>query len=101
MEFLRKLPIPKDVKEQYPITEKMAQVKALRDKEIADVFKGESDKFILIIGPCSADSREPVLDYIGRLKKVQEEVKDKILIIPRIYTNKPITFCFLKSPTTC
>jgi len=91
MEFLRKLPIPKDVKEQYPITEKMAQVKALRDKEIADVFKGESDKFILIIGPCSADSREPVLDYIGRLKKVQEEVKDKILIIPRIYTNKPRT----------
>ncbi len=91
MEFLRKLPIPKDIKEQYPITEKMARVKAERDKEIADIFESKSDKFILIIGPCSADSREPVLDYIGRLKKVQDEVRDKILIIPRIYTNKPRT----------
>ncbi len=91
MEFLRKLPIPKDIKEQYSITEKMADVKAKRDKEIAEVFEGKSDKFILIIGPCSADSREPVLDYIGRLKKVQDEVSDKIIIIPRIYTNKPRT----------
>lgn len=91
MEFLRKLPIPKDVKEMYPITPEMEAVKKSRDEEIRKVFLGESDKFILVIGPCSADSREPVLEYIGRLSKVAEQVKDKIIIIPRIYTNKPRT----------
>ncbi len=91
MNFQRKLPIPKDVKAEYPLTEKMIAEKAARDKEIADVFEGKSDKFILIIGPCSADHREPVLDYISRLKRISEEVSDKIIIIPRIYTNKPRT----------
>ncbi|MBQ9860158.1 MAG: 3-deoxy-7-phosphoheptulonate synthase [Clostridia bacterium] len=91
MQYNRKLPIPKDIKEQFPVSEKMAQVKAQRDEEIKAVFVGESDKFLLIIGPCSADHREPVLDYIGRLRTVQDKVADKILIIPRIYTNKPRT----------
>jgi 3-deoxy-7-phosphoheptulonate synthase len=91
MNFQRKLPIPKDVKAEYPLTEKMIAQKAARDKEIADVFEGKSDKFILIIGPCSADHRDPVLDYISRLKRISEQVSDKIIIIPRIYTNKPRT----------
>lgn len=91
MDFLRKLPVPRDVKAEYPITDELAAVKEKRDKEISDVFLGESDKFILIIGPCSADNSEAVLDYIGRLKTVADEVKDKIIVIPRIYTNKPRT----------
>jgi 3-deoxy-7-phosphoheptulonate synthase len=80
-----------DVKGQYPVTEEMAKIKAERDREIADVFSGKSDKFVLIIGPCSADNSEAVLDYIGRLKTVADKVKDKIIIIPRVYTNKPRT----------
>ena len=85
MEFKRKLPIPMDIKAEFPVSEKMAAVKAERDEEIAKVFRGDSDKFILVIGPCSADNREAVMDYIGRLKKVSEQVSDKIIIIPRIY----------------
>lgn len=91
MEFLRKLPIPQEIKKQYPLSEKMHEVRSRRQEEIAAVFRGESDKFILIIGPCSADNEEAVLDYIGRLKGVADEVSDKIIIIPRIYTNKPRT----------
>ncbi len=91
MNFLRKLPIPQEIKEQFPISEKCAAVKAERDRMIADVFTGSSDKFLLIIGPCSADNEISVMDYIGRLVGLQEQVKDKILIIPRIYTNKPRT----------
>jgi len=91
MNFHRKLPIPQKVKEEFPLTERMAQVKAQRDAAIKDVFDGKSDKFILIIGPCSADHREPVLEYISRLSRIGEQVSDKILIIPRIYTNKPRT----------
>ncbi|MBQ3053017.1 MAG: 3-deoxy-7-phosphoheptulonate synthase [Clostridia bacterium] len=91
LNFVRKLPIPKQVKTRYPVTEDLAAIKAQRDEEIKKIFTGESDKFILIIGPCSADSKEPVLDYISRLRTVEDEVKDKILIIPRIYTNKPRT----------
>ncbi len=91
MEFLRKLPIPQEIKKQYPLSEKMEQVKLQRQEEIAAVFKGESDKFILIIGPCSADNEEAVLDYIGRLRGVADEVSDKLIIIPRIYTNKART----------
>ena len=67
MEFVRKLPIPKDVKEEFPLTEKMAQVKKARDEEISAIFDGESDKFLLIIGPCSADQREPVVEYISNM----------------------------------
>lgn len=91
MTFIRKLPVPKEIKQQMPLTEKGAELKKKRDEEIASVFTGESDRFLLIIGPCSADREEPVLDYVSRLAKVQEEVKDKIIIIPRIYTNKPRT----------
>lgn len=91
MHFHRKLPIPKLVKEEYPLTQRMEQVKVERDAAIRDAFDGHSDQFILIIGPCSADSREPVLEYMARLRKVADQVQDKILIIPRIYTNKPRT----------
>jgi 3-deoxy-7-phosphoheptulonate synthase len=91
MKFLRKLPIPQDVKTEYPLTEAMARVKAERDEEIRRIFGGESDKLLLIIGPCSADAREPVLEYISRLARLQERVQDKLLIVPRIYTNKPRT----------
>ncbi len=91
MNFQRKLPIPQEVKAEYPLTEKMIQVKAERDVAIKAVFEGKSDKFILIIGPCSADHSEPVLEYISRLRRVQEQVADKVIIVPRIYTNKPRT----------
>ena len=91
MNFHRKLPIPQDVKKDYPLTERMTEVKAARDEAIRAVFDGSSDKFILVIGPCSADHSEPVLEYISRLRKIEEQVKDKIIIIPRIYTNKPRT----------
>ena len=91
MTFHRKLPIPQEVKKEYPLTEYMKQIKAARDEAINAVFDGSSDKFILIVGPCSADHSEPVLEYISRLRKVQEKVSDKIIIIPRIYTNKPRT----------
>ena len=91
MNFHRKLPIPQEVKKEYPLTERMEQVKAARDEAIRAVFDGSSDKFLLVIGPCSADHREPVLEYISRLRRVREQVADKIIIIPRIYTNKPRT----------
>lgn len=91
MEFKRKLPTPKEIKEMYPLSEDLAKIKEENDKEIAKVFKGESDKLILIIGPCSADREDAVIDYIKRLRVIQEQVKDEILIIPRVYTNKPRT----------
>ena len=91
MNFQRKLPIPQEVKNEYSLSNKMVQVKAERDAQIREIFHGVSDKFILIIGPCSADHSEPVLEYVSRLRKVQEQVADKIIIIPRIYTNKPRT----------
>ena len=91
MKFIRKLPIPMDVKAQYPLKAEYAEKKILRDREIADVFEGKDDRMILIIGPCSADREDAVLDYITRLAGVQEKVADKLLLIPRIYTNKPRT----------
>lgn len=91
MHFHRKLPIPQEVKKEFPLTEQMIKVKEERDEEIRQVFDGTSDKFILIIGPCSADHSEPVLEYIGRLRRVADKVADKMVIIPRIYTNKPRT----------
>ena len=90
-EFVRKLPTPKEIKDEFPVPEHVMNKKSLRDKEIADVITGKSDKFIVIIGPCSADNEDAVLDYTLRLKKVQEKIKDKIIIIPRVYTNKPRT----------
>jgi len=91
MNFKRKLPIPMEIKEQYPLSYKLEQLKAKRDTEIKSIFEGKDDRFILIIGPCSADHDDSVIDYISRLRTVQEKVADKILIIPRIYTNKPRT----------
>ena len=91
LEFKRKLPIPQQIKSRYPLTPELEKIRDERAGEIRDIFSGKSDKFVLIIGPCSADNREAVLEYIGRLRTVQDEVKDKIFIIPRIYTNKPRT----------
>ena len=91
MTFHRKLPIPQEVKKEFPLTEKMEAVQAARDEQIKAVFTGESDKFLLIVGPCSADHKEPVLEYISRLRRLEDQVKDKMIIIPRIYTNKPRT----------
>ena len=91
MKFIRKLPIPMDIKAEYPLTPELAKIKADRDEEIKKVFRSESEKFLLVIGPCSADYEEAVLDYISRLRRVQDQVSDKILIIPRIYTGKPRT----------
>ena len=91
MTFNRKLPIPKEIKELYPLTERISEIKKTKDKEIADIFEGKDNRLLLIIGPCSADKEDSVMDYIGRLARVQEQVKDKVFIIPRIYTGKPRT----------
>ncbi|MBQ4465412.1 MAG: 3-deoxy-7-phosphoheptulonate synthase [Oscillospiraceae bacterium] len=91
MEFIRKLPVPQEIKKEYPLSVAFELVKKQRDEEIARIFTGESDKLILVIGPCSADREDAVMEYIHRLARVQEQVKDKIFIIPRIYTNKPRT----------
>ena len=90
-EFVRKLPTPTEIKKEFPVPEHVVKRKIERDKEIADVITGKSDKFLAIIGPCSADNEDAVLDYTLRLKKVQEKIKDKVIIIPRVYTNKPRT----------
>ena len=90
-EFLKKMPTPAEIKEEFPLPENLVKLKADRDDMIKKVFTGESDKFLLVIGPCSADNEDAVTDYVSRLTKVQEKVKDNILIIPRIYTNKPRT----------
>ncbi len=91
MHFYRKLPIPMDVKAEFPITAEIEKARADSVAEMKKIFSSESDKFILIIGPCSADNEDSVIDYIYRLRKVQDKVSDKILIVPRIYTNKPRT----------
>ena len=91
MEFLRKLPIPREVKEQFPLSDKVKKIKEERDQTIKNIFAGKDNRLLLIIGPCSADNEDAVLDYISRLRKVQDKVIDKVYIIPRIYTNKPRT----------
>ncbi|MBR4873357.1 MAG: 3-deoxy-7-phosphoheptulonate synthase, partial [Clostridia bacterium] len=85
------LPIPMEIKEQYPMTADLTALREVRNEEVKAIFRGELDKLILVIGPCSADSEDSVMDYISRLRKVQEQVNDKIFIIPRIYTGKPRT----------
>lgn len=90
-EFVTKLPTPAQIKEQYPISEKIHKLKEQRDQEIRDVFTGKSQKFLAVIGPCSADNEDAVCDYVSRLRKVQDKIADKVLIIPRVYTNKPRT----------
>ena len=91
MKFTRKLPVPKEIKEQYPLTENLCRVKRERDALISDVFTGKNDKMVLVIGPCSADREDAVLDYCERLAALQEKVEDKLVLIPRVYTNKPRT----------
>ena len=89
--FLKQLPTPEEIKKAYPLSKELKELKAARDKMILDVISGKDDRFLLIIGPCSADREDAVCDYVNRLTKIQEDVKDRIIIIPRIYTNKPRT----------
>lgn len=91
MHFEKKLPIPAEIKQQNPVSESARQIKDEIDRQLRAVFTGQSDRFVLIIGPCSADNEEAVLEYLGRLAGVQEKVGDRLLIVPRIYTNKPRT----------
>ena len=91
MNFIRKLPTPKEIKQLYPLSEELEKIRDKNFEEIKNVFLGKSDKFILIIGPCSADREDSVLDYMKRLKAVSDKVNDVLLIIPRVYTNKPRT----------
>ncbi len=91
MKFYRKLPIPKEIKEQFPVSEEIAALRDRKIHEMKDIFSGKDDRFMLVIGPCSADREDAVMDYIYRLKRVQERVQDKVMLIPRIYTNKPRT----------
>lgn len=91
MDFKRKLPTPKEIKELYPLSEELAKIKEANDKEVKDIISGNSNKLLLIIGPCSADREDAVLDYMKRLREVYEKVKDVIFIVPRVYTNKPRT----------
>ena len=91
MHFKRKLPVPRDIKEQYPLTKDLAWMKENRDRMIADVFTGKDKRLVLIIGPCSADREDAVMDYCTRLAGLQERVADKLILIPRVYTNKPRT----------
>ncbi len=90
-EFVKKLPTPEEIREGYPLPRKLAEIKEKRDAQIADVITGASNKFLVIIGPCSADNEDSVCDYVNRLARVNEKVKDKLILIPRIYTNKPRT----------
>lgn len=91
MKINTELPRPIELKNEYPLSEKIKEIKAKRDREIRDIFTGESDKFVVIIGPCSADNEDSVCDYVNRLAKLNEQVSDKLMLIPRIYTNKPRT----------
>jgi 3-deoxy-7-phosphoheptulonate synthase len=91
MDFIRKLPIPMEVKEKYPVSYKASQTKSKIDSEISDIFTGKSKKLLIIIGPCSADREDAVFEYCTRLRILQEKVSDKLVLIPRIYTNKPRT----------
>ncbi|MBQ6993629.1 MAG: 3-deoxy-7-phosphoheptulonate synthase [Lachnospiraceae bacterium] len=90
-EFIRKLPTPDEIKEQFPLSSQLQELKKNRDEEIKKVFTGENNKFLVIVGPCSADNEDAVCEYVSRLAKVNEKVKDKLILIPRIYTNKPRT----------
>ena len=91
MKVNAELPLPADLKAEYPMPEKSKEIKKERDKEIRDIFTGKSDKFIVLVGPCSADNEDSVCEYVNRLAKVNERVSERLMIIPRIYTNKPRT----------
>ena len=91
LSFIKQLPTPDEVKEQIPVPEKLKKAKAIRDTMIQDIFTGKSDKFLVIVGPCSADNEESVCEYTNRLARLQEKVKERVVLVPRIYTNKPRT----------
>ena len=91
MNFKRRLPVPKEIKERYPLTPALAAVKTRRDRELAEIFTGRSGRMVLLIGPCSADREDAVLDYCTRLAALQEQVQDSLILVPRVYTNKPRT----------
>ena len=91
IKYISNLPSPEEIIAKYPLREDLKGKKKDFDKAIADVFTGKSDKFLAVIGPCSADNEDSVLDYVTRLAKVADEIKDKIIVIPRVYTNKPRT----------
>ena len=90
-QFLNQLPTPEEIKKEYPLSKELMELKTNRDKMINDIIASKDNRFLLIIGPCSADNEDSVCDYVSRLTKIQEDVKDKIIIVPRIYTNKPRT----------
>ena len=90
-EFIKKLPTPAEIRKELPLPAELVKIKEERDAEIRDVLTGKSNKFLVIIGPCSADNEDSVCDYVNRLARVNEQVKDKLILIPRIYTNKPRT----------
>ena len=89
--YIKALPTPEEIERDYPLSDKLKELKKNRDEEVAKIIKGEDDRVLLIIGPCSADNEDAVCEYISRLVPVQEKIKDKVLIVPRIYTNKPRT----------
>lgn len=88
-EFIKKLPTPDQIREEFPVPDAMQALKEKRDQAISDVFTGRSDKFLVIIGPCSADNEDAVCEYVSRLARINEKVNDKLILIPRVYTNKP------------
>ncbi|MGI6255518.1 MAG: 3-deoxy-7-phosphoheptulonate synthase [Acutalibacter sp.] len=91
MKYNRQLPSPQELKGEYPLSQKLVELKARRDQEIRQVFEGKSDKFLVVVGPCSADREDAVLEYVTRLAELQPQVADRLLLIPRVYTNKPRT----------
>ena len=91
MKINHELPLPEVLKNEYPLSDELKAVKQARDEEIRRIFTGESDKFVVLVGPCSADNEDTVCEYVNRLKKVADKVSDKLMIIPRVYTNKPRT----------
>lgn len=91
MKINKELPLPADLKAEYPLSDKIKELKKRRDQEIRDIFTGVSDKFIVLVGPCSADNEDSVCEYVAKLAKVNEKVSDRLMIVPRIYTNKPRT----------
>ena len=91
VQYIQQLPSPEEIRDEFPLSKNLAEIKKERDKDIADVLMGKSDKFLVIVGPCSADNEDAVCDYVSRLAKINDKVKDKLIIVPRIYTNKPRT----------
>lgn len=89
--YLKKMPTPEEIKEMLPVPERIQEIKLKRDQEVADIITGKDDRFLCIIGPCSADNEDAVCEYIEKLSRVAEDIKDKVLVVPRIYTNKPRT----------